>query len=226
MTATFGTDLVDKTKQAKVDACRVRLQSAARAAKQLEADVRWLVKARAWDVLGYKDFSEMWEKENGFVPPTHVQALAVDAFQAEGMNTRRGKAAENGVNGHTLKAIADAVGVSTNNPTSTVHGMLTQLRHGVPPENVVKGADKKSYGKAIAEHGTRPYQPGYARPRPRRLGKAPDELVAEGFTIPRQEADEIAEIARQADVPKAEIYRQAVAEYLMRHRESRPDVAS
>lgn len=217
------TTAIDQTGRAKA-----LLKSAAKAADQLESDVRELVAMRAWEVLGYEDFSEMWEEENGFEPPTLVQVLAIDALKDEGMNTRRGHAMQQagGPNGHTLAGIAEAVGVSTNNPTSTVHGILTQLRHGVPAEHVVKGSDRGQYERVIGEHGDRPYQPGYARPRSRRLGKASDELVNVGFNLIRSDADEIAKIAKQAAVPNADIYRQAVAEYLMRHRESRTEAAA
>jgi hypothetical protein len=216
MTATFGADLVDKTKQAKVDACRARIQSAARAAKQLETDVRWLVKERAWEVLGYKDFSEMWQQENGFPAPTQAQVLVIDAFRVEGMSTSRGR---NKPNGHTLGDVADSVGI----PRSSTHGVLTQLRHGVPAENVMKGNSFAQFGDRIANFGRTPASPAHQRrAQPKRMGKAPNELVTAGFNITRADADAIADIARDAHVPAADIYRQAVAEYLMRHRESRP----
>jgi hypothetical protein len=111
-------------------------------------------------------------------------------------------------------------------PGQVVRRVFQQLDAGVPPEKVVKGTDSKSVARAIQAHGDGLPQHMRRRPQPRRMGAAPDELVPESFSLFRAEADEIADIARKADVPKAEIYRQAVAEYLMRHRESRPGVAS
>lgn len=209
VTATFGSDLIEKTKQAKVDACRARLQSAARAAKQLETDVRWLVKERAWDVLGYTNFSEMWEKENGFECPTVVVTLAVKAvMDTHDVQDRRGVPRRG-----ALRAadVADLIGLpSIVNPrtgsrqSSAASDIMAQLRDGTPPELVRK----------------------VKRGRSKRHGKLPTDLILKSIYLVKFQADEVTEIARKADLPDAEIYRQAVAEYLARYRESRPDVAS
>lgn len=219
---------------AAVARARQLLHTAADASKQLEESVRELVTMRAWDVLGYKDFSEMWERENGFAAPTHVQVLAMASIRDEGMNTRVGMGFKaNGPDGHTQADVADMIGlpVFTNEhgsryPGGVVRRVFQQLDAGVPPDKVVKGTDSKTVARAIQTHGDGLPQHMRRRPQPRRMGAAPDELVPESFSLFRAEADEIADIARNADVPKAEIYRQAVAEYLMRRRESRPGVAS
>lgn len=226
MTATFGTDLVDKTKQAKVDACRARVQSAARAAKQLETDVRWLVKERAWEVLGYENFAEMWDMENGFRMPTHVEVLAVDTLRVEGMRPQGVKNGDKRVGGHRTSDVARMIGMPVYQGDSdgkerspTVRAIIRQLDAGVPADRVTK-SNGRDVLRTIENHGTR------ARQHSRRIGKGPDELVLEGFNVRRGDADEVAQIAREADVPKAEIYRQFVAEGLARYRESRPGEAS
>lgn len=224
MTTTFGADLVDKTKQAKVNAIKSRLKSAAKAADQLESDVRWLVSNRAWETLGHKDFSDMWEKENGFKCPTVARVLAVAELQSEGMNTARGgERVHERVNGHTQPDVARAVGFPVYKQTHaqgyrapTVGNIVKQLDAGVEPDKVIISDDQRAIFRIIDRHGTR------ARPQPRRMAKGPDERVSASVNPTRAEDDEIAEIARQNGVPKAEIYRQAVAEYLMRYRESRP----
>ena len=207
MTATISTE-------ATVARARQLLHTAADASKQLEESVRELVTMRAWDVLGYKDFSEMWEKENGFAPSVHVQALAVQELRDEGMNTANSMKPPNG---HTQGAVAQLVGLpmqtrGNGSESSAVGGILRQLDAGVPAEKIVRSSNVK---QTIEQHGR-------ARPQPRRLGKTPDEMVVEGFTIQRRFADEVNEVARKCNLPKSEIYRQAVAEYLMRYRESRP----
>lgn len=206
-----------------VERAKLLLKSAAKAADRLESDVRELVAMRAWEVLGYRDFSDMWEHQLGYKCPTYVQVLAVDAFRRAGMNTR--KPPFSGVyqpNGPTQVDVAKAVGLpvfagKTGENSSTTTNILTQLDTGVDPKNVTK--NPKRVDAVIEQHGTR------ARPKPRRLGKALDEMVQEGFGLRRSEAEEITEIARRAGVPKAEIYRQAVAEYLIRYRASRADSA-
>lgn len=221
------TTAIDQTERAKA-----LLKSAAKAADQLESDVRELVAMRAWGVLGYENFSEMWEKENGYAAPSHVQVLAVMAIREEGMNTTRGPGANNE---HTHVDVAKAVGLSVRShqgrlskdgkrPVGAfdhapqVSGIFKQLDHGVPPEHVAKHSGGAKVKANIDRFGSGDVP--RKRPQPRRMGKLPDELVSEGFTTTRREADEIAEIARKADTTKAEIYRQAVAEYLMRHRAS------
>lgn len=228
MTATFGVDLVDKTKQAKVNAIKARLKSAAKAADQLESDVRWLVSNRAWETLGYFNFSEMWEKENGYAPPAIAKMLAADALMQEGMNTSRGpNSGTTRKNGHTNTDVARAIGYAVHNQggieiAPSVAALRVQRDHGVPVER--RSSDPGKSGAIVGKYGDTPYV--RKRSSPRRSGKAPEELVSASAYVPRADDDAIAEIARQANVPKAEIYRQAVAEYLMRHRESRPGAAS
>lgn len=202
---------------------RELLKSAARAAEQLDSDVRELVTARAWDVLGHDTFTAMWQAEVGYDCPRVVQVIAVDTLRLEGMTTRRGPVG--GVwqhDGHTQVGIAEMIGLSVytnpkngNRSAGQVTGIIQQLEHGVPAEHVVKATGPKMH-EAIETWGTR------KRARPRRIGKAPDELVHDGLYVPRRDLDALTEIARQADVPRAEIYRQAIAEYLARWRETRP----
>lgn len=221
MTATINTE-------ATVARARQLLHTAADASKQLEETVAELVAMRAWDVLGYKDFSEMWERENGFECPTYAKVLAVQALEdQEGRNTRTGAPfSRSGPNGHTVSSIAKAVGIATQSDGrgGEISGFVTRARRqldaGVPADKVITGSHAGAISRNIDQYGTR------ARAKPRRLGKTPDESVQACVYLPRRDDDEIADIARNADVPKAEIYRQAVAEYLMRHRESRPGVAS
>lgn len=219
----------DTLGKAKAEKARQLLKSAAGAAQQLESDVRELVAMRAWEVLGYENFSEMWKQENGFEPPTYAQVLATAAMASEGRNTRHGSARQKyGTDGHTTADIARAVGlpVHQSGPVSesskTVSGILKQLAHGVPAEHVTKTGPGRAGDATLDKYGTVPRK----RAQPRRMGKAPDELVSESFMTTRREADEIAEIARGADTTKSHIYRQAVAEYLMHHRESRPGAAA
>lgn len=224
MTTTFGTELVDKTNQAKVNACKARLDQAIKAAGDLESSVRWLVKERAWEVLGYPNLSDMWEAHAGHKCPTHVKAIAVDAMRHEGMNSVAGGPG-GGIDGHTVGDVAEAIGLPTyplrsgNVSSSTASGMIRQLESGVPPAQVRATGSSAVQNRVIQEHGTR------ARQHPRRSGASPTDLVSASVLVQRQDDDAVAEIARKADVPKAEIYRQAVAEYLMRHRESRPDAS-
>lgn len=202
------------------------LRSASKAVDQLEADVSALVAMRAWTVLGYVDFSEMWKLENGFPAPPLVKVMAVDAMMAEGMNTARGPGSgTHRKTGHTIPDVARAIGydVQANSNgrgdiASAVTALKSQREHGVPVEHRV--ARSSLTGAVVAQYGRLYY--GRKRPQPRRMGKAPDELVDAGFMLSRRDADAISDIARKADVPKAEIYRQAVAEYLARYRESRP----
>jgi hypothetical protein len=224
---------------ANVARARQLLHSAAEASKQLEENVRELVAMRAWEVLGYTDVSEMWEKENGFKIPTHVLAIALTALVAEGVKAprpgprpvpttvagRRAQVETTRSNADIARMLGMPVYNNKNGDYAPgVSCMRIQLQHGVPPEKVSRGASHSLAKAKIELYGDRPYT--RQRPTPRRLGKALDEPVTEGFTIARREADEIGEIARQADVPKAEIYRQAVAEYLARYRASRPERAS
>lgn len=213
---------------ATVARARQLLHSSAEASKQLEENVRELVTMRAWNVLGYENFSEMWEKENGFKCPVAVKSIAVDVFLEEGMNTSHRSQPPNG---HTGAEVARAIGYRTTprgdrarDQAPVISTFKMQRDHGVPAEQRIPGP-AHAVRENVAMYGTREYQPK-GRGRPRRLGKLPDEMVNEGFNLPRRDADAIDEIARKAAVPKSEIYRQAVAEYLARYRASRPERAS
>jgi len=208
-----------------VERARRLLKSAAKAVDQLEEDVRQLVAMRAWEVLGYTDFSSMWLEENGFECPTYVKVLGVIAMKCEGMNARNsGETRWHGPDGHTTLSIGKAIGFSTTEKmgkgghSSAVYAILRQDAAGVSARDIVPSHNSAKRFPPIAEV-RKP-------PSPRRIGRSYDELVSESFSIIRREADLVAEIARQADVPKAEIYRQAVAEYLMRYRASRDSSAA
>ncbi len=202
---------------------RELLKVAAGAEQTLRESVHELVTMRAWEVLRHENFSAMWLAENGYACPTQVQALAVEALVSEGINTAHSTKPPNG---HTGVVIARFVGLpiesrsdrNVSERSTVARQMVVQILHGVPADRVRRGNSGASRA-AIAEHGTVSHP--NARPKPRRLGKSPDELVAEGFNLPRRDADEVAEVARQSNVPKAEIYRQAVAEYLDRLREAK-----
>lgn len=212
MTATIRTE-------ATIARARQLLHTAADASRHLEETIRDLVTMRAWDVLGYENFSGMWEAENGFSCPSFVKVLAADGLMDEGMNTAPSRVPKNG---HLITDVARAIGYSVHQQgareqSSPVTALKSQKDAGVPVEH--RAANSRKTSGIVERFGRR-------RPQPRRMGKGPDEFVDEGLYLPRRDADAIADIAREADVPKAEIYRQAVAEYLMRHRESRPGVAS
>lgn len=206
---------------ANVARARQLLHSAAEASKQLEENVRELVAMRAWDVLGYENFSEMWEEENGFAPPSLVRVLAVaEILRAEPMRPTSGPLDER--HGLTNADVAEAVGLTN---ITHVTAIKRQLEHGVLPGNVALTLE--SVPARIAKFGSIPYEPP-RRGQPRRRGAAPDDLVDESFKLRRRDADAVDDIAKTAAVPttKSEIYRQAVAEYLARYRASRPEAAS
>lgn len=202
---------VTTVNRAKIATCRARIQSAVKAAKQVESDIRWLVKERAWEVLGYENFSAMWAAECGFAAPPFIRIVAANAMMDEGMNSNHPKIAPNG---HLQKDIAKAIGFKTSitnkgsEGSSTVSALDNQRRDGIPLRE-----QRMNYRTA---HTTM-----RARATPRRTGKGPQELVHESVNVVRADADAIDKIARESHVPKAEIYRQAISEYLMRHRESR-----
>lgn len=215
------------TRNASVERARELLHVAADASKKLEESVRELVTMRAWTVLGYENFSQMWEEENGFKIPKHVQVLAAIQFRSEGMagSGRVGEKYGSGRRGYTQVEVAKQVGftvetVGGKERSNTVAAVFTQADHGVPVDKINKGSLQQAK-RQISLHGNRPWEPR-ARAQPRRMGATPDDLVSESFNISKRDADAIHEIARDADVPKAQIYRQAVAEYLARHRASRP----
>lgn len=198
------------------DIARARhlLTSAAKAVGAFEGAIRELVALRAWELLGYENLSVMWETENGFKCPTYAKVLAVEALESEGVNTRTGFAYRAyGPDGHITAEVALAVGLPTHTRpngtvvSSTLKSVRAQLAAGVPADRVVFRTENR---RSIEKYGT----------RARRTGENLDERVQEGFHIVRRDADAITEIARRADVPKSEIYRQAVAEFLARHAES------
>ncbi|MCU1687827.1 MAG: hypothetical protein JWQ81_8566 [Amycolatopsis sp.] len=198
----------------RVIRARQLLASAAKAVDQFEDAIRELVTMRAWVLLGYKDLAMMWEAENGFKCPTYAKALAVEVYEEEGMLSPGGDVRRQG---HRSADVAKAVGLpfhtnSKGNESSTqVTSMRSQLAAGVPAKHVVSTGGNPAR-KAIDSYGTR------ARSHVRRSGVGPDEMVSESFHLVRREADAISEIARKANVPKAEIYRQAVTQYLERAR--------
>lgn len=211
----------------KVAAARELLASAAKAADQLENDVRQLVSMRAWEVLGYDNFSAMWRSENGFQCPTHVRTLVVLALSDEGMDTRKGACRYlEEPNGHrtadiaemagmTVKPVRDKEGNITGRGSGAVSAVLRQHKAGVPPEHIVQNDNHRWQNKKIEQFGDTELS-HRKRPQPRRMGRLPEETVTEGFTLPRSVADEVSEIARNSDTTKADIYRQAITEYLSR----------
>ena len=196
-----------------MNACKARLVQAIKAAEDLESHVRWLVKERAWLTLGYANLAEMWEAHSGYKCPSMVVALGTIYLRESG---------------ETVTGTADMVGLpvysvtKADRPTPArqsphVRNIMRQHEHGVPAREISVGADHYTVGNRIHAHGVR------ARGVPRRLAAQDNDLVSASVLVPKRDDDSVADIARRADVPKAEIYRQAVAEYLMRHRESRPD---
>lgn len=207
----------------EADICRRLVRSLGNDVKGIAAKVPEIVKRRAWEVLGYENFPEMFEAENGFMPPTYLDVLVVEALAAEGM---RGPGVKNGdkrASGHREADIARMAGLPIyhepgrrKDSSPMVGAIRRQLSAGVRPERVIKGS-APGVRRNIEQHGAR------ARSKPRRMGKSPDELVSVGLNLPRRDADAIAEIARSWDLPNTEIYRQAVAEYLARHRTAKTE---
>jgi hypothetical protein len=191
--------------KAQVIKAKALVKRAGGAAQQLEADVRELVTMRAWDILGYENFSVMWEVENGFKCPRFVVVVAIDEL-TDGVDRGRGRP-KAGTTHMTHLQAAELLGQRR----STVAGVSQQIREGVPLSAATLTSGPAAH-RVISLHG---------RAKPQRRGKMPEEKVMVGFHIERFAADEIARIASAADVPNAEIYRQAVHEYLARHKESR-----
>lgn len=205
-----GSDLIANDDPVKVERARSLLRSAAKAVDAFEDAIRELVAMRAWAVLGYKDLAAMWEAENGFNCPTYAKVLAFAEYLKEGVVKKK-------IAGLSLAEIACELGVPTSTSggryhatSPTLSSFKRQIEAGVPLQYVVS-ASGIQLSRVIEAHGAR------ARAIPRRHGKLPDEPVSDSIYLARREADQIAELAREADVPKAEIYRQAVAEYLQRH---------
>lgn len=194
------TNSVDKIK------AKALITKAATAANELQDSVRELVTMRAWTVLGYESFAAMWKAEAGFDCPKFVKILAVLTMVDEGVNTRQpGSVRVHGPDGHTNVEISQAIGYAPQ----AISTIISQRAAGVPAEKM--SSNTSGARIAVATHGT-----GRARQQARRVGKNPNELVHEGFMIIRRDADRIADVAADADVPKSEIYRQAIAEYLAR----------
>ncbi|UKD55110.1 hypothetical protein L3Q65_45905 [Amycolatopsis sp. FU40] len=221
-------DLIDKNDPIIQERARRLLRNAAKAVDEFEDAVRELVAMRAWIALGYKDFREMWQAENGFECPDRAVVLASAVVIGEGMDQRTGGEARWGKpkTGHTTADVARMVGLRIegrghSNPAKTkgsrtpsspqVTQIRKQLDAGVPADKVSIGASNGTVKKVIERFGSR------ARSKPQRIGKSPDENVREGFEITRRYADAANEHAREMGVPKAEVYRRAVIEYLDRH---------
>lgn len=195
-------ELIARDDPVAVERARVLLRSAAKAVDAFEDAVRELVAMRAWDVLGYRDLSEMWEVENGFKCPDYAKVVATLAMGAEGRNTRNpGETRHLGPNGHTNTDISKAIGLRFFGRPITAFRRTRSLPSGA----------NYSIKKAIDTLGSR------ARAKPRRIAAAPDDLVSGSLYVAKRVDDAIAEIARKADVPKSEIYRRAVDEYLRSH---------
>lgn len=193
---------------------RARLKSAKNAAERLEADVKWLVSNRAWETLGYANFSEMWEKENGFKTPSEAKVIAVMVMWEEGGNSSKAPSLPNGLTQHE---IGDAIGFGvydySDRPGGTkmapaVGAIVRQVEAGVPFEKV--GFSRAAARKNIDEVKR-------ARSQPRRMGKLPNELVNAGWSVYKYQADGVKEIARKAGVPDSVVVRSALDMYLNRN---------
>lgn len=208
-------------------------EQAAKAWQNTEELVREIVKTSAWEVLGHPNFITAWEAVSGVKCPSQVKIIATYAyFATHGYNTNRPTQAKQGQrgfefipNGPLIKDVAKAIGWSiirnkagndTSSPVSTIH---RQYVHGVPADkattnNIQTGSHTQYTAiKAIQQHGTVPFTPP-SRKHNRRTGAGPDDLVFEGFNVPRWEADAVAELSRQWDVPKAEVYRRLLTPQL------------
>jgi hypothetical protein len=207
--------MVARPKVSKESQYRTILIRAAGTAKRLELDILELVSVRAWNILGYDNFKVMWESEIGFEVPQAVRGIAVDCMVREGLNTlpTGGKGANRNMretNGHTFVDLEMSLGFNR----SAVGSMARQISEGVPPEKTISTWNTPRVQRNIEGNSTRK-RPGHIR-----IGKGPNEFVNPGFNVRRTVSDDIAEIARQADVPKAEIYRAAIDEYLQRYRDT------
>lgn len=176
------------------------------AAERLEAMVRKLVEVRAWEVLGYASFEEMWEQENGFDMPALVRTIAIYAMADEGLNTLTGaNIKHHGPNGHTGVAISKAIvgrtlsngsgAIKTNENVKTT---LNNYKNGVPSDLAARSIS------------------GRTRNSPRRLGAGPDDNVSTSFFLSRRNADAVERLAEAEGISNAEIYRRAVQQYLDR----------
>jgi hypothetical protein len=188
---------------------RARLKSAKNAAERLQDDVKWLVSNRAWETLGYANFSEMWEKENGFGVPPFVKVLVVCDLADEGMNTDKSNV---NVNGHTSRSIQELSGVYgdySRGYNSEISRVIQQYTSGIPKENIRPGS---RYHKQVIQAKTH-----RRRAQPRRMGKLPNELINAGWSVYKYQADAVKEIARKAGVPDSVVVRSALDMYLNRN---------
>lgn len=180
------------------------LTSAGTAAERLREDIAELVEMRAWQVLGYPNFPDMWEAEVGYKCPRAVLIMGVESIRGERGSNRTVQYSD-GLKNHDIAVMFGLrLNDDNDNKSSVVSAIFRQLDAGVEPGNVVLRSGGVFVKQAIA------------RAQPRRLGAAPDEPVTFGFQLPRKYDDAMDGIARDRDVPKAEIYRQAVADYLAR----------
>jgi hypothetical protein len=187
---------------------RRRLKSAKSAAERLQEDVKWLVSNRAWETLGYANFSEMWEKENGFPAPAFAKIIAVAAMADEGMSTTNVPSYKNG---HFKKDIAEAIGYTPNidGPGSSVTSIFKQLDAGVPLSEITTNPARAAE-RALAARADR------VRSKLRSMGKLPNELINCGWSVYKYQADAVKEIARKANVPDSVVIRSALDLYLNR----------
>lgn len=180
------------------------IAKAANAATELQTSVRELVKINAWTVLGYANFSEMWQVEAGFKCPSVVVTVATVALADAGFPST---------------SIATHIGYTQRGGAarSAVELVLKQHEHGVPFEKIDISARPQYPHKRIEQYGTKPLNPPpRARSTPKRTGATSADLVAESFMIVRRDADAVSEIARKANITKSELYRQFVSEGLAR----------
>lgn len=191
---------------------RARLKSAKNAAERLEADVKWLVSNRAWETLGYANFSEMWEKENGFPSHIFVKVLAVSVMVDEGMNTAKTKQRRL-ANGHFKIDISNAIGFQTAPHGAVNHScavIIDQLLSGIPAEEIT--SNPQAWREVTSSQAME-----QARSQPRRMGKLPNELINAGWSVYKYQADAVKEIARKAGVPDSVVVRSALDMYLNRN---------
>lgn len=184
---------------------RARLKSAKSAAEKLEADVRWLVSNRAWEVMGYESLVQMWEEENGEKPSRYIKVVAIDCLAKEGMSTARGRYAISRKNGHNIGDIAKMVGLEYYRQDGRaalssvpVWGALAQIKSGIPLSEVTfQSLSRKARDSRVSG-----------------LSAQPNELVSAGFGIYKYQKDAVKEIARKAGVPDSVVVRSALDAYL------------
>jgi hypothetical protein len=186
-----------------------RIKRVGTAAKQLEDDLKWIANNKAWDLLGYGNFSEMFEGENGYACPPVLKRLIAFALFDEGMNTRNAASVRHhGPDGHTQASIAKAVGYGTytaNGGTgaSEVRTLLRQYEVGIDPRDATTGVHE---GRNKVR----------ARAANRSVGAGPDDLVNSGLYLPKRVRDWYNHEAATAitPVPTAELYRQVLIAHM------------